>query len=180
MTSPVEPCVFQVTVESLSRALGPDLGRAKSEMKRLGIDFDQPLLASYPLETFNRAFNYASELLYPSSAVAERHEQLGRRVLDSFGQTIIGSVLLAMTRVAGPRRMLERTTRNMRQANNYTEITLEERGPKHVVLHFNRVAFPDFYKGMMLRGLELSGGKNGAVSWARTQGDRIDITVKWE
>ena len=76
--------------------------------------------------------------------------------------------------------MLERTTRNMRQANNYTEISFEELGRGHLVMHFNRVTFPDFYRGMLLRGLELSGGKNATVVFEKFPGERVDFVVRWE
>jgi uncharacterized protein (TIGR02265 family) len=38
----------------------------------------------------------------------------------------------------------------MRQANNYTEIAIEDPAPGNVVIHLNRVTFPDFYRGMLL------------------------------
>ena len=76
--------------------------------------------------------------------------------------------------------MLDRSARNMRQANNYTEVTLEDVAPRHVVMHFNRVTFPDFFKGLILRGLELSGGKNGTITWEKFPGDRVDLIVRWD
>ena len=173
--------MLQVTFESLARTMGTALTpEMKADLRKLGVDYDKPLLAAYPLAVWNRVLNFAAERLYPALSPAERHAEMGRRVLDSFGETIIGSVLLAMARVAGPRRMLERTARNMRQANNYTEVTLEDLGPRHVVMHFNRATFPDFYRGVILRGLELTGGKNGTVTWEKFPGDRVDLLVRWD
>jgi len=178
---PAEHQVFEVTFQSLQRTLGDTLtAEVKAELAKLGVDYDKPLLPAYPLEVWNRVLNFAAERLYPTLSPADRHVEMGRRVLDSFSQSIIGSVLLAMVRVAGPRRMLDRSARNMRQANNYTVVTLEDLAPRHVVMHFNRVTFPDFYKGLILRGLELSGGKNGTITWEKFPGDRVDLIVRWE
>lgn len=176
-----EHLVFQVTVESLARAVGPAMTLAmKDHLRALGIDYDRPLQATYPRAKWDLAFEYISEQLFPGEPLPVRHEKLGRRVLESFTQSIIGSVLIAIVRVGGPRRMIERTARNLRQANNYTELELEERKPNEFVMHFNHVSSVDFYRGMLVRALELSGAKNPNVTVETPAGERVEYLVRWD
>lgn len=182
MTPAAEPRLvnassFEALHRILGKALTPEVTRA---LQGLGLDYELPLHASYPFETWSRALNHVAALLYPGRPEAERHFELGRRMLDSYGETIVGRVLIAMTQVMGPQRMLQRAARNMRTANNYTVIELRPEGEKAWRAHFPTVVFPDFYRGLLLRGLEVSGAKNAKVVEQSRQGEQADFLCSWD
>ena len=173
--------VYSVSFQALDRALDEALTPAlKERFRELGVDFDFPLKKSYPLAVWAQALSMAAEVLHPQLPDPERHLALGKRILDTFGETIVGSVLLAAARVLGTRRMLDRAAHNMRQANNFTEVLFEDPAPRHVVLRFNRVSSPEFYRGLLLRGLELTRATNPTVSYERLDGEKVAYTVRWD
>ena len=73
---------------------------------------------------------------------------------------MVGTALIGLLRVLGPRRTLERTTRNIRSANNYTEATLEAVAPNHYRVRVNYVVRPGFYAGIIEQCCRAGGAKD--------------------
>lgn len=66
-----------------------------------------------------------SSLLSPYAGAPERHFKLGRRMVDSCEDTMVARAVLAIIRIIGPKRALERMARNLRTTNNDTESRFE-------------------------------------------------------
>jgi uncharacterized protein (TIGR02265 family) len=146
--------MFSQAVEGFVRAVGERLDDgAKDGLKALGLDLRKPLEPAYPLDTWFAVMRYGGKLLAPDAPESEQLEQLGRRFIDGYEQTLVGRALLATMRVLGPRRTLERMSRNFRSGNNYTETRLEAKGATDYELWFNQVRSTDFYRGMLMAGL---------------------------
>jgi uncharacterized protein (TIGR02265 family) len=91
----------------------------------------------------------------------------------------MGSALLALLKVIGPRRMLERLTRNFRAANNFTVGTLTSLAPNHHRLHINFTARPGFYLGVIESGCQRSGAIGLSVTALETKDEGTTYDVKW-
>lgn len=175
-----EALVFGPTFDALTRALGTRLNvEARARFKAIGVDFDHPLLPAYPFETWVKAMDLASQLVMPNAVEKERHLAMGRRMVDSYGETLVGKALLTAMRVIGPKRMLERMARNLRTANNYTETKLTIFPNGHHQLWCSRVASTSFYCGMLQRGVEVAGGKDALVESMAHDKTGATFLVRW-
>ena len=176
-----EPLVFSPSFEALLRALGGSLNDAsKEQFRKLGVDYDQRLLPAYSLDVWVAAMELGSSLLTPNGSQAERHYALGRRMVDSYGETLIGRALLAVMRVIGPRRSFERMTRNLRTTNNYTDSSFEASAEGQVTLWCSKVVSPEFYRGMFSRTLEAAGGTDARVKVLSADASGCKFAVSWK
>jgi uncharacterized protein (TIGR02265 family) len=176
-----EALVFAQTFEGLARSLGPRLTpAAKAQFKAISVDFDQQLLPAYPFETWVKAMNLGSLLVLPNGTEAARHEAMGRQLLDGYAETLVGKALLAAMRVIGPKRMLERMARNLRTGNNYTETKLTVLDDGTHQLWCSKVASTNFYKGLMRRGVEISGGKEVTVQALQRDEAGATFAITWK
>jgi uncharacterized protein (TIGR02265 family) len=150
--------IFQQVIESLERVLGPALDERLRARYRdeLGVDFKKPLPA-YPLETWNKAVRLAMGALRPGAPEAEAQKFLGRRVVETFQQTLVGAALFAALRVLGARRAVVRMTKNLRTSNNYTESTIAEVGEGVYSVWLNQIELPWFDQGVLEAGLRGAG-----------------------
>ena len=176
-----EALVFSSTFDALARALGSRLTvESKARFKALGVNYDAPeLLPAYPFETWVKAMDLGAELVMPNASQEARHEAMGRRMVDSYGETLVGKALLTAMRVIGPRRTLERMARNLRTANNYTEtkVTVAPDGAYH--LWCSKVASTSFYRGMLQRGVEVAGGKSVTVTPLAHDETGATFSISW-
>lgn len=177
---PPERLVFQQSFEGLFRALGNRLDeRCAQRLRELGLDTNAPLAVAYPLEVWVEALKTAAETLAPGAPLDEAAAVVGRRFIEGYGATRIGAALLGAVRMMGPRRMLERMTRNLRTGTNYLESTLRERGPTHYLLSCRPVLIPGFYQGLFTAGLEVSGARQPSVLIVRHHGDEAVYELTW-
>ncbi|MBL8919989.1 MAG: DUF2378 family protein [Myxococcaceae bacterium] len=175
-----EALVFGPTFEALARALGSRLtNETKDRFGALGVDFNHVLLPAYPFETWVKAMDLGSQLVMPNATERERHAAMGRRMVDSYGETLVGRALLTAMRVIGPRRTLERMARNLRTANNYTETKLSAGSDGAYQLWCSRVASTAFYCGMLQRGVEVAGGKGVLVEALGQDAAGATFSVRW-
>ena len=84
---------------------------------------------------------------------------------SGYEKTLVGSALTAMLRVLGPKRTLERMTRNFRTANNYTEVTVEALAEKEP-----RAAYDLGLRYFRGDGVRQDSYK--ALSWMRSAAER--------
>lgn len=175
-----EALVFGPTFEALARALGPRLtNETKERFRALGVDYTHALLPAYPYETWVKSMDLGSQLVMPNAPERERHAAMGRRMVDSYGETLVGKALLTAMRVIGPRRTLERMARNLRTANNYTETKVTEGPDGAFQLWCSRVASTAFYCGMLQRGVEVAGGKGVIVEALSQDAAGATFSIRW-
>ncbi len=176
-----EPLVFSQSFEALLRALGGNVNNdAKARFAALGVNFDQRLLPAYPLETWVRAMELGAVLFSPGASPAQRQFLLGRRMVDAYGETLVGRALLAVMRVIGPRRTMERMTRNLRTTNNYTESSMTTGSDGRATVWCSRVVSPDFYCGMFTRTIEAAGGQDVSVEVISADASGGTFSVWWK
>ncbi len=173
--------VFSPTFEALVRALGPALNDpGKARFKAAGVDFDARLVAAYPLETWLASMEVGAELLLPDGTREKQFFNLGHRIVASFGETMIGRALVALMRVIGPRRALERMTRNLRAANNFTETSVRSIDDHHTEVTCSPVFSPDFFRGLFTGSVEISGGLEVKVDTVSIKDGTGVFSVQWK
>ncbi len=178
-----EPLVFSQSFEALLRALGARGGvttENKARFREIGVDYDGRLLPAYPLAVWVKPMELGSELVSPGAPQERRHFELGRLMVDSYGETLVGRALLAVMRVIGPRRTIERMTRNLRTTNNYTESSLEPMPDGRTKVWCSRVVSPAFYRGMFTRTVEAAGGKDVKVEVLSADATGAAFAVEWQ
>ncbi len=174
--------IFGVAVEALfERALEGRLDvAARGRLKAAGIDLDEPTLAAYPAEVFHRGVAIASEAVFPGVAAEEAQYQVGRAHIDGFVKSYPGRMMLALARQLEPRTILEYTATFIRLGNNFTESRTRVLGPGRVELWLNHVfGVPHWYRGIVARGLELSGVTDVRVAHVGGAEDATFL-VTWE
>jgi uncharacterized protein (TIGR02265 family) len=173
--------VFAASFDGLARALGPKLDRAALDrFHALGVDLKGTLLPAYPLDLWYRTMDLGSEVLEPGAPLEQRHRALGRQMLDGYSDTVIGRALTALLRVIGPRRTLERMTRNFRSTTNYTETRLEGLPDGSWRLWVSSVVSPHFYRGLLERAMELSGAKGSSVEISGHDASGAVFLIRWQ
>lgn len=175
------PLIFSQTVEGLLRALGPLSDEGIAKFRAIGFDPKAPLEPAYPVEKWLSLMKAAAEVRSPDLSFAESIHALGRAFVDGYGETMIGKAMLAVLRVMGPNWALARLRRNLSTGSNFFESTAEERGPREVAVWLNRVTWPEWYFGILGRGLEYAGAKDVQVSLLSHDGagKGAKILVKW-
>ena len=174
--------IFSQTVEGLFRSLAPMNDEACARFRSLGVDPRLPLAPAYPVEQWLQVMRAAAELRHPQLPLSEAMHRLGRTFVDGYGETMIGKAMLAVLRVMGPRWALDRFRRNLSTGSNFFETSVTERGPREVEVWLNRVTWPEWYFGLVQRGLEYAGAKNVETSLVAHEGPGkgATILVKWE
>ena len=175
-----EPMVFSQAVEGLLRALGTRLDdAAKDHLRVLGLDVRARLEPAYPLPVWTQVMRFSSTLVAPGRAPGEQMFELGRRFIEGYAETIVGRAMLTALKVLGPRRTLERMSRNFRSGNNYTQTKLDAHGPTDFTLWFNEVKEPEFYRGMLTAGIDRSGAHTVVVKTITHDASGATFSVKW-
>jgi uncharacterized protein (TIGR02265 family) len=175
-----EPLVFQQSFEGLIRALGDRLDeRCAGRLRQVGVDTQGSLAPAYPLDVWVGALRVAAETLAPEVSLEQASAVVGRRFVEGFGATLIGSALLTTVRLLGPERMLARMTRNLRTGTNYLEAWLEQQGPGRYTLTCRPVVIAGFYVGLFTAGLEVSGARRPSVQIVRQQGEEAVYDIAW-
>lgn len=175
-----EPVVFSQAVEGLLRALSSRLDdAAKDHLRVLGLNVRARLEPAYQLAVWTQVMRYASTLVAPGRAPGEQMFELGRRFIEGYSETIVGRAMLTALKVLGPRRTLERMSRNFRSGNNYTQTKLEAHGPTDFTLWFNEVKEPEFYRGMLTAGIDRSGAHTVVVKTITHDASGATFSVKW-
>ena len=153
--------------------------RCAQRLREVGLDTSAPLAVAYPLDVWIEALRTAAETLAPGAPLDDAAAVVGRRFIEGYGATRMGAALLGTVRMLGPRRMLERMTRNLRTGTNYLESTLREAGPTHYLLTCRPVTIPGFYQGLFAAGLEVSGARKPSVQILQRLGDEAIYELTW-
>jgi uncharacterized protein (TIGR02265 family) len=86
--------------------------------------------------------------------------QAGVRNIEGFFETFLGTPMLALLRLLGPKRTLGRMQKNVSSANNYTETVLVELGDGRFQMWVNEPKdMRHFMHGVMQRGVQLAGAE---------------------
>lgn len=151
------------------------------EYAALGIDFSKPLLPAYEYSIWRACLVAQRERFLPGVDVHDAAREQGARYVQAyFERTLLGKPLLLLLRALGPRRSLERMTRNFRSANNFSDVKVRVVGPTSLELDVNDVFSdsPEYITGVIGRGLEMVGTPLRVKTLSRN-GDAATFAVEW-
>jgi len=168
-----EPIFFAAAFEALfDRTLrGRPSPELKGKLRAAGVDLDRPQKVAYPFKVWEDVQAVVVGELYPGVEENEAWFRLGQDFFNGYNATMIGKAAIAMARLVGLDRTLQRFTSNMRHVNNATEATVELRERGRILLRMHmaekfREALPpapprlsQYLRGMLLgimRGLGLA------------------------
>lgn len=188
-----EAVVFDTVAEGFARALGPKLTpELRAELRELAFDVDQ-IGPVYTLTAWESVVQRVATRLFPAVSQQEAWRQLGRQFMDGYVQTTMGKATLAMGRLIGVKRTLQRMTRNFRTAANYLDSHAQELGEREVELttwmlepyleswRGKPVSFPFYRAGVVEGTVALVGGKEHSVELVECDWNRQVATyrVRW-
>lgn len=175
-----EKLIFAQTFEGLLRSLtGKLTPRLATGLRERGFDPGLPLLPAYPQAVFVEVVSFLSRELHPGLGPDDASCALGRGFMDGYGETMVGRAMMAMMRLIGPRRTLERVSRQFRTGNNFSETKLTPVGATEYHLWVNECRLPGWYIGLLSRGLELAGAKAVKVELIHRDQAGGNFRVQW-
>jgi uncharacterized protein (TIGR02265 family) len=175
-----EKLIFAQTFEGLLRSMGGQLSPTLTVgLRERVLDPGATLLPAYPQQVFTDVISFVARELHPGLSLDAGVTAVGRTFMDGYGETMIGRAMLAMMRLIGPRRTLERVTRQFRTGNNYSETKLTAVGATEYHLWVNEVRLPGWYIGIISRGLELAGAQDVKVELSQRDEAGGTFVVKW-
>jgi uncharacterized protein (TIGR02265 family) len=170
--------VFGNSMEGLWRALEPHTREEAEAFRKAGVN-GRSFLPAYPVEDYLRVMESCAASRFGGQPPLEQYTSVGRLFFSGYEKTLVGQALMAMLKVLGPRRTLERMTRNFRTANNYSEAEVEAVGPNHHRVRLKHVKHPGFYRGLILSGVERAGARSASVEVSAQDGDVVTYEVRW-
>jgi uncharacterized protein (TIGR02265 family) len=170
--------VFSSSMEGMWRALQPPTPLEAEAFARAGVN-GKDFQAAYPLVQYTDLLDACGTSRFAHLAPLERFTEVGRLFMKGYEKTFIGQALIAMLRVLGPKRTLQRMTRNFRTANNYTEVEVEPLGATHYRVRVTHVTRPGLFVGLLEAGCTYAGAKNLSVTLI-SHADQVAVyEVKW-
>lgn len=176
---PSERVVFGSSMEGLYRALQPLTAQERAAFLKAGVTGEK-WAAAYPLQAYVDIQNACAASRFAHLPEDERYFEIGRLFMAGFEKTLMGSAMLAVLKLIGPRRALDRLTRSMRSANNFSEGTFESLAPNHHRITINFTIRPGFYRGVLVASLERAGAKELSISTAATKDMVTTYDVTWK
>lgn len=175
-----EPRVaFSSLMQSLEKILRPIDAPTLERVRALGIDFDK-LLPAYPVETWYAGIELAMSRFDSSLTPEQKQNHFGVRLVEVYGDTLVGKAMYAMMRIIGPERSIQRATRSFRTATNFLDTSYVVHGPRDWELTMNEVVFPHRYPGFFEKALSVAGAKNVKVELTGLTGTHASYRSRWD
>jgi len=175
-----QPLIFSHSLQGLiSRAFPSGVpSELKEKLRTVGVDLDRQLLPAYPKDTWSRCVEYGARYAFPLEPKELAWRKMGERMVDGYQETMIGRAMFSTLRLLGPRRMLQRSQKNFRSGNNYTEIRLTDVGPTVLDVWFNETdeVLRQFTLGLILAGMRSGGAE--APEAIITHRDALGMTIR--
>jgi uncharacterized protein (TIGR02265 family) len=174
----MDKVVFGPSLEALWRAMDPLTAAEAQAFKDAGVvggRFD----AAYPLAPYLKILEASATSRFGHLQEQDAYVQVGHLFVEGFTRTVIGQALMGIMRLLGPRRTMQRLTRNFRAANNYTEVSVTTLRDNHHQIAVNFVEKPGFYIGVLERTLAHAGAKNAEVTMIAYVDRSPTFEVRW-
>lgn len=165
-------------LRALREQMNPTL---KDRLREAGLDLDRPLLPAYPYDSFRAAFTATLVHLYGPHPSIEHQREFGSNWTLSFFQTFIGTAVLGLLKLIGPRRAMLRSAQNYKNVNNYSDAKVIELAPGHFELWLaDGGDWPEVTAGSLQCSVELAGAKNVVTRVVRKEGEHTVYETKWD
>ncbi|MFO0595524.1 MAG: DUF2378 family protein [Myxococcaceae bacterium] len=173
---------FDTVVEGLwHRALkGRVSDDLRAALKADGLDLSKKPDPAYPAEKMGRWYRLTAKHVFPELNEEDALRALGAEAFRGLTRTVMGAAMMAVLRVLGTRRSLERMTRSMRSGNNYIEATFSSAGRGEATLVFKDVnGLPSYFAGVVEEGGRATGAADMVSTWNMAPDGSCTYHVKW-
>ncbi|WP_255442408.1 DUF2378 family protein [Corallococcus sp. Z5C101001] len=154
--------------------------RLRERLRQAGVDLDRPLLPLYPVPLWARCLHIVIEEVYPGLPRTEAFSRLAHAHVEGYGATLLGRAVMGVMRVLGPTHVVRRLPEVLRGTDNYTEVTLTERGPAHYELELNSVMDAPGYTEALFEALLGAGGAKAPRATKLHEGEgRTVLSLTW-
>lgn len=175
--------VFSNSIEALLiRGIGHRITPSlEAELASLGINLKKlpPAIAT---ETWQRAVEVVARALYPELTMGQAQRKLGESTVYGFEQTMFGKAVIALSKVIGPRRVLQRFPQTSRSSNNFSIMIAKELSPTEFEMTAHPYdGAPEFIIGCLHAVVDITGGKDPKVELIEhdPKTEKIVLRVKW-
>ncbi len=151
-----------------------------AKLKAKGLDLSRPLEPAYPASLVAACLQVAAEVVYPSVPKDQALNRVGRAFFRGYTDTMMGKAMLALMKIIGPMRTLERMQRNFRTGNNYIETRFRVIGQTHAELWFNQVyGAPTYIQGILEAGAVAIEAKDMVVTFREAPESGTWFNLVW-
>lgn len=175
-----ERLIFPAQAEGLVRCLGDDLSDSlKRRFVTLDLDVDHELPPAWPARRLGEWIDAIAIELYPKLPRDEAHRLIGRRFVEGWQRTMLGSAMVPLLGIFGPKRTLERLTRAFRTGDNFSQTSVVFPTERSGVVTVRSERLPHYIVGILEAGLSLVRVK-GQVRIEEDTEERLVFRVEWE
>ncbi len=148
---------------------------------KAGFDLSRPALPAYTYDTWRECLRIQREVALSHASDEDAAHMQGAHCADAyFHRTVLGGPLKTLLRSLGAQKVLERTTRNLRTGNNFSDSRFTVTGTREGSLWMNDLMHdsPQFIIGMLTRSLQLLGSTLDAHLVMMENGGAL-FSLKW-
>ncbi len=176
---PTEVTVQSTLFESLVRLSKPDAA-LQAEFLAAGFDMEKPR-AVYPSAVFIGCQDAVVRLRYAAMDRRAAYRELGRGLVRSYFETLVGKVVAMALKVAGPERAMKRVSLSFSSVFSPVDIQVESLGPADWRVRFRGYPFPaEAAAGTCEGALRQAGASEPQVDVERYEPpDGFDLRIRW-
>ncbi|WIG97600.1 DUF2378 family protein [Myxococcus sp. SDU36] len=176
---PSEVTVQSTLFESLVRLARPD-AKLQAEFLAAGFDMDKPR-ATYPAAVFAGCQEATVRHRYAGLDRKSAYRTLGRELVRSYFDTLVGKVVGMALKVAGPERAMKRVSLSFSSVFSPVDIQVESLGPADWRVRFRSYPFPaEAAAGTCEGALRQAGATEPQVNVERYEPpDGFDLRIRW-
>lgn len=142
---------------ALARRMTPAL---RTRLAAAGLDVEARASSAVRRDNFAAWLKLTVESLFSGVSEADAYRQLGRDLVRGYSMTLVGSAMIAVSRVIGPRRTLERMARSGASIAGGYRARLEVVDDNVYTFWVSELDLPPtFMAGVLLETATLAGGR---------------------
>lgn len=153
---------------ALARRMTPAL---RARLAAAGLDVEARSVESVRRQDFSGWLKLTVESLFSGVSAADAYRQLGRDLVRGYSMTLKGGAVIAVSRVIGPRRTLERIARSISSAVSSYRAKLDVENETAFKLWVSEHELPpSFLAGVLLEAVTLAGAPGVRAEPVRADG----------
>lgn len=173
-----ESTIAQSVFEGLFVHVLHPTGQFAEDLRRTGFDLTKQE-PTYPARVWKECLAVAAQHEYPGAPREQALQNLGRRFVAGYFQTIIGRVAAVLLPVLGPRGLVRRLPKFFKSGSPGSIVEITEVAPTHFRVRIqNRHGNPEFNSGIVLGMLEEAGVK-GVVTMGQVTVVGGEFDIQW-
>jgi uncharacterized protein (TIGR02265 family) len=178
--SPPESIVRGAAFEALLVRMLQPAGRFAEALRAAGYDPGAPPRAEYPRQVWIACVELARRHVFPNLPPADGMQQLGRRFIECFRQTLMGKMLAATLPILGPATAMQRLPRMWASSQPQLRIHVQELAPCDWAVTFEEPGLlGHFYVGQLEALLVLLRASRPEVTLGENTPQRCVLRVRW-